>query len=150
MPDHRPGAADNLTLLCFDYGTATIGVAVGQTITATASPLPGLRARDGQPDWHSVEALLKEWQPALVVVGLPLNMDDSESELSQRARKFGRRLHGRFGVKVAMADERLSSFAAKGDILERTGSRDFKAHGVDSLAAVHILESWLGAAAERN
>ena len=131
------------TLLCFDYGTQWIGVAVGQTITATATPLPALRARDGIPDWQQVAKLLAQWQPDQVVVGLPLNIDDSESAMSQRARKFANRLHGRFGLPVAMMDERLSSFAAKGEIIERSGSRDFKQQGVDSVAARLILESWL-------
>lgn len=130
------------TLLCFDYGLKTIGVAVGQSVTHSASPLTELKANDGSPNWQQVKQLLDEWQPDLLLVGLPLNMDDSESELSQRARKFANRLHGRFGVKVEMADERLSSFAAKGEILERQHSRDFKQHQVDSIAAALILESW--------
>ena len=73
-----------------------------------------LRAKDGIPQWHEIEALPKEWQPQTVVVGLPLNMDGSESDMCQRARKFGNRIHGRFGVAVDFADERLSSFEAKG------------------------------------
>ena len=89
---------------------------------------------------------MKEWQPDLVLVGLPLNMDDSESELSARARKFANRLHGRFGVKVEMVDERLSSFEAKSEVMERGGSRDYKNNPVDSIAARLILESWF----ERN
>ncbi len=130
------------TLLAFDFGTRTIGVASGQSVTATASPLEPLSARDGIPDWQRVEALLAEWRPARLVVGLPLNMDGSESELSARARKFGKRLHGRFGLPVDYCDERLSSFEAKGHILDRGGSRDFKRENVDSLSAVLILESW--------
>jgi putative Holliday junction resolvase len=69
-------------------------------------------------------------------------MDGSESDISQRAKKFANRLHGRFGVKTELADERLSSFEAKGDIIERTGSRNFKQQQVDSIAAKIILESW--------
>lgn len=131
------------TLLAFDYGTKNIGVATGQTITRSASSLPGLRARDGVPDWNEMEALLKTWQPDLVLVGLPLNMDGSESELSARARKFANRTQGRFGVKVEMVDERLSSFEAKGEVMERGGSRDYRHNPVDSIAARLILEAWL-------
>jgi putative Holliday junction resolvase len=69
-------------------------------------------------------------------------MDDTESELSARARKFGNRLHGRFGVKVDMVDERLSSFEAKGEVMSRGGSRDYKNNPIDSSAARLILESW--------
>lgn len=131
------------TLLAFDYGLRWIGCATGQTVTGTASALPALKARDGIPDWQQVEELLTQWQPQRVVVGLPLNMDGSESDMSARARKFANRLHGRFGVAVEMADERLSSFEARGDIIAESGSRDFKGQSVDSRSAVLILESWL-------
>jgi putative holliday junction resolvase len=131
------------SLLAFDYGTKNIGIASGQTITRSANSLPALKAKDGIPDWDQVEKVLKEWQPDLVLVGLPLNMDDSESELSARARKFANRLHGRFGVKVEMIDERLTSFEAKGEVMSRGGSRDYKHNPVDSIAARLILESWL-------
>lgn len=134
------------TLLAFDYGTKNIGVATGQTITRSANSLIPLKAKDGIPDWTQIEKLLTEWQPDLVLVGLPLNMDDTESELSARARKFANRLHGRFGVKVELVDERLTSFAAKGEVMNRGGSRDYKNNPVDSIAAQLILESWL----ERN
>ena len=131
------------TLIAFDYGTKNIGVATGQTLTASANAQPPLKAKDGVPDWTHIEKLLKEWQPDLVLVGLPLNMDDSESELSARARKFANRLHGRFGVKVELVDERLTSFEAKGEVMSRGGSRDYKHNPVDSIAARLILEGWL-------
>jgi putative holliday junction resolvase len=132
-------------VIAFDYGTRFIGVAVGQSITRTASPLPALPAKDGIPDWNRLDALLKEWQPQRLVVGLPLNMDGTPSDMSQRAAKFARRLNGRFGLPVEMADERLSSFEARGEILARDrGNRDFREHGVDSLSARLILEDWFG------
>jgi putative holliday junction resolvase len=130
-------------LLAFDYGTKNIGVASAQTITKTANSLPGLKAKDGIPDWNQIEKLLTEYQPDLVLVGLPLNMDGSESELSTRARKFANRIHGRFGLKVEMVDERLTSFAAKGEVIEQGGSRDYKNNPVDSIAARILLEDWL-------
>lgn len=131
------------TLLAFDYGTKNIGIATGQTITRSATSLPPLKANDGVPDWTQVEKILHEWQPDLVLVGLPLNMDASESELCVRARKFANRLHGRYGVKVEMVDERLTSFEAKGEVISRGGSRDYKNNPVDSIAARLILEGWL-------
>lgn len=131
------------TLLAFDYGTKNIGVASGQTITRSASSLASLKAKDGVPDWTQIEKILAEWKPDLVLVGLPLNMDDTESELSARARKFANRLHGRFGVKIELVDERLTSFEAKGEVMGRGGSRDYKNNPVDSIAARLILESWL-------
>jgi len=134
------------TLLAFDYGTKNIGIAVGQTITSSASSLAPLKAKDGVPNWENIEKIIQEWKPDLVLVGLPLNMDDTESELSARARKFANRLHGRFGVKVELVDERLTSFEAKGEIMNRGGSRDYKNNPIDSIAARLILESWF----ERN
>ncbi len=130
-------------LLAFDYGTKKIGVASAQTITKTASSLPGLKAKDGIPDWNQIEKLLQEFKPDLVLVGLPLNMDGTESELSARAKKFANRIHGRFGVKIEMIDERLSSFAAKGEVISQGGSRDYKNNPVDSIAARILLEDWL-------
>ncbi len=131
------------TLLAFDYGTQNIGVAVGQKITSSATSLAPLKAKDGVPDWAQIEKLIQDWKPDLVLVGLPLNMDDTESELSARARKFANRIHGRFGVKVEMVDERLTSFEAKGEVMSRGGSRDYKQNPIDSIAARLILESWL-------
>ncbi|ROQ21461.1 putative Holliday junction resolvase [Marinimicrobium koreense] len=132
-----------MQLLGFDYGLKNIGTATGQTLTGTATSQPPLRARDGVPDWSEVEALLREWQPELVLVGLPLNMDGTESELSARARKFANRIHGRFGVAVEMVDERLSSFEAKGEVMARGGSRDYGKNPVDSIAARLIVETFL-------
>ena len=135
------------TLLAFDYGTKNIGVAYGQTVTATAREIPPLKAQDGVPNWDSVQALLKEWQPDLILVGLPLNMDDTESELCARARKFANRLTGRFGVKVELVDERLSTFAAKEEAAERGHRGNYGQAPIDSIAARLILESWLNARA---
>lgn len=136
MPDEKKPKS----LLGFDYGLKQIGVANGQTLTCSASGLTILKAVDGIPDWVKVETLLNEWKPDLVVVGLPLNMDDSESELSTRARKFARRLQGRFAIEVEMVDERLTSREAK--MLGREqGTQDLTK--IDHIAASLILQSWL-------
>ncbi len=132
-------------LLAFDFGTKSIGVAVGQTLTGTANALTAIKAKDGIPDWPIVDALLKEWQPAAVIVGLPLNMDGSEQPLTLRARKFARRLHGRFGVQVELQDERLSSVEARANLFEHGGYRSLNKGNVDSHSAVVILEAWLSA-----
>jgi len=129
--------------LGFDFGLKRIGVAVGQSLTGRASPLKPLPARDGIPDWDLVAQLVEEWQPDVFVVGLPLNMDGTESEMSRRARKFANRLHGRFGKASHLMDERLSSFEAKGLALEQTRERDFGKFSVDGMAACLILESWM-------
>lgn len=129
-------------VMAFDFGTRRIGVAVGQELIGSGQPVAMMPARDGIPDWQRIEALLEEWRPDLVVVGLPLNMDDTENEMCARARKFGKRLHGRYHVPVEMVDERLTSFEAKGDVMAAGGSRDFGRHGVDDRAAVLILETF--------
>ena len=82
------------SIMGFDYGTKSIGVAIGQELTGTAQPLRAIKANDGIPNWDDIDKLLKEWQPDLLVVGLPLNMDGTEQEITVRARKFGNRLHG--------------------------------------------------------
>ncbi|WP_128178108.1 Holliday junction resolvase RuvX [[Pantoea] beijingensis] len=131
-----------MTLLSFDFGTKSIGVAIGQQLTGTARPLTAIKANDGIPDWNKIELLLKEWQPDHVVVGLPLNMDGTEQPLTARARKFANRLHGRFGVQVELHDERLSTVEARADLFSRGGFRALNKGSVDSQSAVIILESW--------
>lgn len=129
-------------VLAFDFGTRRIGVASGQEMLGTGQAVAMIAAKDGVPDWAQIETLLNEWRPDLVLVGLPLNMDDTENDMCARARKFAKRLHGRFHVTAEMVDERLTSFEAKGDVMEAGGSRDFGRHGVDDRAAVLILETW--------
>ena len=137
--------ASALRVLGFDYGTRQIGVAVGQTLTGNARPLKELRARDGIPDWEQIAALLKEWQPDALIVGLPLNMDGSPSEMSARAEKFARRLHGRFQLPVHCIDERLSTFEAKQTLRDsgRRAPTSYRDNPVDSLAAALLMETWL-------
>lgn len=129
-------------VMAFDFGTRRIGVAVGQELLGSGQPVALVPARDGIPDWQQIESLLEEWRPDLVVVGLPLNMDDTENDMCARARKFGKRLHGRYHVPVEMVDERLTSFETKGEVMAAGGSRDFGRHGVDDRAAVLILETF--------
>lgn len=131
------------TVLAFDFGLRQIGVAVGNCLLNTTQPLAIISAREGIPDWSAVERVVAEWQPDLLLVGDPLNMDGSASELSTRARKFARRLHGRLGIPFEMADERLSSFEAKQLSRERGHRGDFKRQPVDSEAAELVLRAWL-------
>lgn len=133
-------------LLGFDFGTRQIGVAVGQTLTRQARPLCNLKARDGIPQWEQIAALLDEWQPQALVVGLPLNMDGSPSDMSLRAKKFANRLHGRYGLPVHTHDERLTTFEAKGERMRQGDfSRNFRDDPVDALAASLLLQGWLEA-----
>jgi putative Holliday junction resolvase len=127
------------TLLGFDYGTAKIGVAVGQTLTGTASPLVTLRAVQQKPDWKAIGRLIEQWQPEALVVGMPFNMDDSEAEVADKARRFSRQLEGRYRLPVYMADERLTSQEAR----QRLGRRPKHIEELDAIAAQLILETWL-------
>lgn len=131
-----------LTVMAFDYGLKNIGVAYGQSLTGTANELKPIPARDGVPSWEQVQQLIKEWQPQHLLVGLPLNMDDSESELCARARKFANRLNGRFGLPVSLYDERLSTRMAKEEARERGHHGHYASAPIDSIAARLILEGW--------
>ena len=129
--------------MAFDFGLRQIGVAVGNTVLGTTQAIAVLKANEGSPDWSAVAELILEWQPELIVVGSPINMDGTQSELSARADKFSRRLHGRFGTSVTLMDERLSSFEAK-ELARDAGHRgDYKAQPIDGVAAELILRSWL-------
>ncbi|RDV29044.1 Holliday junction resolvase RuvX [Alteromonas aestuariivivens] len=130
------------TVLAFDFGTKSIGVAVGQEITGTASPLAALKARDGIPDWEQVGKVFQEWQPNLVVVGLPLNMDGTEQDVTQRARKFANRLFSRFGKPVETYDERLSTVDARATLFELGGYKKLSKDKVDSVSACVIFAGW--------
>lgn len=130
-------------ILGFDFGTKYIGVAIGQTITSSASPLCSVKAKDGIPHWNTIEKLIDTWQPELLVVGLPLNMDGSEQPLTARARKFAQRLHGRFGLPFVLQDERLTTADAKATLFAQGGYQALKKEQVDALAAVLILENYL-------
>ena len=126
---------DHNIIMCFDFGTKKIGVAVGQLITSTATPVSILKAKNGIPDWQKIRQLINEWQPSLLVIGLPLNMDGSECEMSRLSQKFARKLNGRFNLPVEMMDERLTSFEAKE--LDKGRGKP-----VDDIAAKIILESF--------
>ncbi|WP_323845888.1 Holliday junction resolvase RuvX [Microbulbifer magnicolonia] len=141
MPE--PAMNKPVTALAFDFGTRSIGVAFGQSLTGSARELAPLPAKDGQPDWTQVQRVIDEWQPHYLLVGLPLNMDGSESEFGARARKFGQRLHGRTGLPVEFVDERLSTRAAKEEAFERGHRGNYARDPVDSIAARIFLEDWL-------
>lgn len=132
-------------VLGFDYGTRQIGVASGQSLTGSAEPVSVLRARDGIPDWDQIGRLIAEWRPDALVVGLPLNMDGSESEMSTRAEKFARRLEGRFKLPVHRVDERLTTFEAKQTLKDqRRSPSSYRSDPVDGVAAALLLQTWLG------
>jgi putative holliday junction resolvase len=129
---------EHVCAMAFDYGSHHIGVAVGQSVTGTATPLETVAVRDGKPNFDRIEALIREWQPNILVVGDPLTMDGTVQEMTVAARRFGRRLHGRYRLPVEAADERLSSMEARRSMAEygAWGEPDHP-H-----AARVILETW--------
>ncbi|EEF79802.1 conserved hypothetical protein TIGR00250 [Methylophaga thiooxydans DMS010] len=120
-----------------------IGIAVGQELTHTANPLTAIKARDGIPDWEQIHKLLDEWKPQLLIVGLPLNMDGTEQDMTAAARRFGNRLHGRFNIPVEWQDERLTTYEALDQMGIRSKMDTRQRSDVDQLSAQLILQSWL-------
>ena len=125
-----------MTALVFDFGLKHIGVAVALPAQDLARALTTIRAAHGDPLWRDLDALIAEWRPTLLVVGEALNMDGTASDMAMRARCFGNRLHDRYALPVAYADERLTTFEAV--------SRGADARSSHALAAQVIGETWLG------
>lgn len=135
-------------VLGFDYGKKRIGVAVGQTITATASPLMTLKAENGAPRWEEIQKLIEQWHPGAFIVGLPYHLTGEEHEITVAARRFGNRLNGRFSLPVFFIDERLTSLEAEAAL--RENSRRIKPGEIDAQAAKIITESWLQQTRQQN
>ena len=132
-------------VLGFDYGLKRIGVAVGQVITGTTSPLPVVKNKPALL-WQKILKLIDEWDPQAVIVGLPLSLDGAETPMSRQSRKFAQRIHGRSGLTVHLQDERLSSKAAESRFAQlRAAGVKRRKHGADtdSIAAQVLLEDWL-------
>ncbi|TNF88551.1 MAG: Holliday junction resolvase RuvX [Gammaproteobacteria bacterium] len=125
------------TVIGFDFGSDWTGVAVGQTLTGQATPLHAIRSKD----WQSIEKILQDWQPQVLVVGLPLNMLGEHQQMTARAQRFARQLEGRFGIRTVLVDERLTTREAYRIALEN--NRKKSKTEIDCLAAALITESWL-------
>ncbi len=131
------------TVLGFDFGTKSIGVAVGQEVTGTATPLNAVKAVDGIPNWDSVAKVFDEWQPNIVIVGLPLNMDGTYQQVTYSAKKFSNRLHAKFKKPVETWDERLTTADARAQLFELGGFKKLDKGKVDSVSACIIVQSWM-------
>lgn len=129
-------------VIAFDFGTKRIGCALGQSIMQIARPLSTIAAKDGQPDWHCVQAVIDEWQPNLLLVGLPLNMNGTEQDITHRASKFARQLKERFSISVYTIDERLTTTEARSRAFDQGGYRAIRKSEIDSLAAKLMVEQW--------
>lgn len=131
-----------LNLLGFDFGSKRIGAAFASNPLTQPIVLAPINAKDGIPNWQTLDALIVQWQAQAFVVGIPYNMDGSVGEMALRARKFANRISARFDKPCYVVDERLSTQAAKQEHLEAGGGTDWKKHGVDGIAAGLILQSW--------
>jgi putative Holliday junction resolvase len=131
------------TILAFDFGTKRIGVAVGDTVLAVAHPLTTITSQQEAQRFAAIESLVREWQPVLLVVGLPTHADGTEHDLTQRSRRFARQLEGRFAIQVEMVDERFTTLAA-GSALRESGIGGREQKRVrDQVAAQLILQAYL-------
>lgn len=125
----------NQTLLCFDYGKKRIGIAVGQTVTGTASALEIIKSSNNKPDWQAITRLTNEWQPDRFIVGHPFTLDGERQAMTDAAEKFSRQLQGRYKLPVELIEEQLSSYEARREL---KSTRE-----LDAVAARLILETWL-------
>jgi len=124
------------TLLAFDFGTQRIGVALGNTLLRQARPIEIIRAQTKLQRFARIEALIVQWQPDALVVGLPLTPEGGEQLVTRQCRRFGHQLQGRFGLPIILVDERDSSIQAQ----ETVGNS-----ADDAMAAAIILQRYLDA-----
>ena len=131
------------TVMAFDFGTERIGVAVGETSTGLAHPLTTIRGGTSEARFDAIAKLVAVWEPSHLLVGLPVHLDGTEHEMTARARRFARRLEGRFGIAVLLVDERLTTRDAASR-LHAAGVNERRQRPVrDRVAAQTILETWL-------
>lgn len=131
------------TFLAFDFGTKRIGVAVGQTLTKTASPLATINAIKGVPSWDIIRRLIKEWRPEALIVGLPTKIDGKPMHTTKKSKVFAKNLESETNLPVYLVDERLSTKDARSRLFNHGGFKKLKTSEVDSFAACVILEQWL-------
>ena len=131
--------------LGFDYGTVRIGMGIGNSLTGTARPLSVAANNSGTPDWQHIDRTVVQWQPAGLVVGVPLDLDGNAQDITRHAQGFLRRVKKRYDLPVFSADERFSSMQAQQELqkMRARGQRSKTQHAdVDTLAAALILEYW--------
>jgi putative Holliday junction resolvase len=129
------------TVIGFDFGTVWTGIAIGLTLTSQARPLNAIKSINLKPNWLAIDAVLKEWQPQKLIVGLPTSMIDDHHPMTSKVLKFSRQLEGRFKVPVELVDERLTTRESYEIAIESKQHKTKQA--IDSIAAMLITESWL-------
>jgi putative Holliday junction resolvase len=129
-------------VLAFDFGEKRIGVAVGDMELGIAHPLQTISGESNDARFSAIAAVIAEWQPAQLVVGLPMYLDGTEHEMTRLSRRFARRLEGRFGLPAVMVDERLTSAEASLSLNEIGIRGRSQKTMLDQVAAQHILQSF--------
>ncbi|MGQ0751927.1 MAG: Holliday junction resolvase RuvX [Betaproteobacteria bacterium] len=152
---HDPGAGGTRTshdksdpagtVVAFDFGEKRIGVAVGDVEVGIAHPLATIEAEDSRSRFSAIAAIIEEWRPSMLVVGVPFHGKDAKHELERLARRFSRRLEGRFGIATRLVDERLTSHAAEAALREQGLRRRKIKAALDEAAAQHILQAYFEA-----
>ena len=137
------------SVIGFDFGLKRIGLATGQTITGTASPLVTLEAVNQKPDWKSIETHIRQWKPDALIVGIPYKPDGEESDITRAARNFSKKLEQLFNLPVYTVDESLSSFEAEQQLRQDIKLSKHNKHKIDKMAAAIIVQSWLNSQQER-
>lgn len=130
------------TVLGFDFGTARIGVAVGETEVGMAQPIQVIEGEANEPRFAAISKLIDEWRPQTLVVGLPVHIDGTEHEMTARARRFANQLKGRFRLPVLLVDERLTSVEAESMLAQAGHGWKSRKRHLDAVAAQRILQSW--------
>jgi putative Holliday junction resolvase len=125
-----------MQIVAFDFGEKKIGVAVGQTSTCSSSPLQVIFNKNGKVNWFQISTLLDEWQPDLIIIGKPLNMDGTDSEIMKKVEKFHKKLRDLYDAKFEYIDERLTTFEARQILKEN------KTDEVDANAAKILIDNW--------
>lgn len=136
------------TVLCFDFGERRIGVAMGETLVGISHPLVTVDAVANDERFAAIGALLDEWKPAALVVGLPMYADGNEHEMTRLSRKFARRLLARYALPVYLVDERFTSMVAESMLKEAGLSGRKQKPALDQVAAQAILQTWFDGAGE--
>jgi len=142
-PGTPPDASRAVTVLAFDFGTRRIGVAVGDMGLAIAHPLATIASTGDAQRFAAIDALIREWRPAFLVVGLPTHADGAEHEMTQRSRRFARQLEGRFALRVELVDERFTTQAADSQLSGLGIARRAQKGLRDQVAAQLILQAYL-------
>lgn len=151
-PGPSPRGDRGHRLLGFDFGLRRIGVAVGQTITETATPLDTLISHGEEPDWEAVDRLVAHWTPDRLVLGMPSNPDGSRHALARPIARFRRALEERYALPVELVDENLSSSEASSVLREqrrRGRRRRVRKTDVDRISAAILLERWMSTGDQR-